>query len=416
MVHIRWTCVLVPTILATLSGLLDWPNTVSSQGKFQGARLAKALAQGVADFEGLHLVQVKAGSLGTGLSNIAGFVPNASVAGVVSYPQSQQFAFRLGPSFPQVQQGISALGAPLPQIGLLGASRTWSSFPASQDDLNPSVAALYIQNAKLRLEATRLRQEVGRLEKEDGELRQEDSQLRSEDAQLRRILFPVSRQTVAAPGPTLFSMGLNKLQTHRAAATRFWLVLVSTVVLVFLVLWCGVRHHLAQPEDSESESESDQEEYPVDKEAERSAEKRLKALVRRSRKPSEGYSCRKCLCCCGNLHLALFVYGVIVVTALLGAVMWHVGALQPILAQVGVYSYIAMILLFFVIAIVAELWRAFVTLINYIILEFKKLRTYFRGTVSQAKYTIRDFLDDGKFNHSVPMRRPRRPKSTERTP
>jgi len=412
-IPLAWVLVLPVFASTGLPAACPRPDGPALQAR--RAQLTRALALGASDVEGLQLVQVKAGQWGGDGSGAAGLLTNVSLMtkAMRETLAAVRASHRMPPAFAEAPQDQRAAVDPA------SVPRPWHLTPTSVEDtqagMRPSVATLWAQNVRLRREATRLREEMSRLHEQDAELRKEDTALRLEEAQLRHALAPAGLP-LSASRPTLFSTGVSKMRSHRMAAVGLWIGLGSAGLALFAVLWCGACIRFQEDEnDEDDESEDEDDEYqgrPVDKLAERQVERRLKALVRGRRHEGSSF-CTRC-CCCFNPQVAMFVYGVILVSVLLGAVTWQLGLLQPIIAQIGAYAYIAAILVCLVAFLVAELWRAVTTLIQYIILEFSKLKNHFKGGVKKAQYTLRDFLDDGKLNKSVPMRSgPRRAKTTE---
>jgi len=411
MIHIPLALALVLPAFAASGLPAACPRADSFPLQERRARLTRALALGAFDVEGLQLVQVKAGQWGGDWSGTASLLTNVSIMtkAMRETLDAVRASHRMRPALAEVPHGHQAA------VESSSLPRSWQLPLASVKDnavgMRPAAASLTAQNARLRQETMRLREEMSRLHEQDAELRREDTVLRLEEAQLRHALVPSDGLPLRA-SPTLFSTGVSKMRSRRMTAVGLGFALGFAGLALFMLLWCGACIRFQDEDDSDLEDEED--EYLVDQEIKREreqrAERKLKAMVKGRRQQG---LCARCCCCC-NPQLAMFLFGVIFFSVMLGAITWQLGLLQPIIAQLGAYAYIAAILVFFVAILIAELWRAVTTLIRYIMMEFARFRGHFKTGMSKAKYTIRDFLDDGKLNHSVPVyQQQRRPRVNE---
>lgn len=412
MIHIPLAWALVLPAFAASDLPAACPRADSFPLQERQARLTRALALGAFDVEGLQLVQVKAGQWGGDWSETASLLTNVSIMTKAMHDtlDAVRASHRMRPALAEVPHGHQAA------VESSSLPRSWQVPPGSVKDkdigMRPSAASLTAQNARLRQETMRLREEMSRLHEQDAELRREDTVLRLEEAQLRHALVPSDGLPLLASRPTLFATGVSKMRSRRMTTVGLGVALGFAGLALFALLWCGACIRFQDEDDSDLEDEED--EYPVDREIKREkehrAERKLKAMVKGRR--HQGL-CARCCCCC-NPQLAMFLFVVMFFSVLLGAITWHLGLLQPIVAQLGAYAYIAAILVCFVGILIAELWRAVTTLIRYIMLEFDRFRGHFKTGMSRAKYTIRDFLDDGKLNQSVPVyHQSRRPRTNE---
>lgn len=284
---------------------------------------------------------------------------------------------------PQLERGLAE---ELAQSGLARRSAEGALADLRHD-------RLWMENVQLRLEAARLRDEAAGLRRQDAELRAQDAALRAEDTLLRKAALAASRVTARGAAG---ARGIGAQLRQRPAG--ICLAVVATISFGFGVLWWCDCFQLDDEDDSDVDL--DQEEAAHLRRHGQSAEKRLMSLVRRPK--DEGRTCWCCGCCiCCNNQVMIFFGGVLVITALGGAVLWQMGLLQPVIAEFTVYTYIAVVLVCFLTLLLAQLWRVLRTLVKYVVVEGKRMKGYFKGGFSQARDVMKDFLDDGRLNRSV---------------
>lgn len=264
--------------------------------------------------------------------------------------------------------------------------------------------------ARLHVENDRLREENGRLRGQEVELRREsatlhlgdealhveDSMLRQEQTRLRRMTASLASALAAArrrgPAALLGTGEHQQLHLNHDTVMSLCIVLGGLTLLAFLYVSC------CHAED-EDDDDSDDDDYDMD-------DKRWAVLKRPGSEKRSGWCCCCSPCWWCNRQVATFCLGICLVTFVGGAVLWKFNIIQPILSQVVMYVYIAVVLTAFIGLVMSQLWKMVWKMVTYIGKDLGKVKGMFggfRGVGKNAKnagYKIREFLDDGMLNNS----------------
>jgi len=345
-----------------------------------------------------------------------------------------------GPQLLQLRARAASAQSSVPVSGEDGAPVAWP--PAGwREEVEKAelLAQEEVEKARLQHEKARLLVEAARLHREEEEEKFEEAQQviiqheAKRQAQQRWGPEPVAPAppmpvAPAPPKPAVLARRASLVMLLRRSAAGIgsghprraliWAgaACAASLALV-LVLGCCFSRGTEDLEDIDGED--------IDHIDDTAEERALEALTAENARAQRGWW-RSCCCCSWTVCVGLF--GALVVSVIVGAVLWRDGLLQPIFSEIAAYAYIVALVAFVVILLLWELWRVIKQLVHYVILEFRKLKAVWKSVGRRAKeewgemkYRFHDFMDDGHLNGSyvdpknTPRRKQRRPEEARRT-
>lgn len=211
------------------------------------------------------------------------------------------------------------------------------------------------ENARLKIEHQALKEQLQKVSEQDVEIRRTDSELRRQDTELRRTVAGLQLMAVSSldSGGKELPLGLDTAasQISSKVAEERWLTwaALGLMMVVFAYCCCGCSSIFSF--------------------AGRGNYDTLGFVDEKRRHCCRGTSSA---CCCCSWRICVFCVAVAGVTCVGGMYLWEQRVLQPMIAEVGVYSYILLAIATFLMILAYDAWMQIKELMQSATRSFKK--------------------------------------------